>query len=421
MATDQAASGPDAGNAGEAKMTLGAAITAVLDGADKGAGDASPPPADISDEMTNPEVAKLAGKGKNTGDDREAEDAAAAADQTKDTKGEAADPAKDGDAKTLEAPKHWPAADKEAFGKLPKDGQETILKLAKNLEGGFTRKSQELSDKAKFADAIRGLFDEPTRAQLRSVGFDEAGAIRYLIESQRFATQDGPGYIKWAMQRTGVTPEQLGFAPQTQADGKTPHAGQPDPQTGSTGDPKLDELLADPAVKQLRTELAEAKQMLAKQQELLGDVAGRMTARERAEFEYVQGQQRQQTQGLQSLIGEFRSQLDDSGQLAFPHFDQVYRQMGAIMDTDPKLRAMPDGVDKMAAAYRKVVGGDPELSQPLIEAEVAKRLAAAQKKADAERAKRVAAVKPASGSPTQKTRVSSMDDAISAAFAKQGF
>jgi hypothetical protein len=35
MATDQAASGPDAGNAGEAKMTLGAAITAVLDGADK--------------------------------------------------------------------------------------------------------------------------------------------------------------------------------------------------------------------------------------------------------------------------------------------------------------------------------------------------------------------------------------------------
>ncbi len=424
---DQAASGPAEGNAGEAstRMSLGDAITAVLDRETKGGNAPPSTEGDIADELTNPAVAKLAAGNKqkagagSTGDEPHSEDAAAAPEGAEGDKPEAAP--KEGDAKELSAPKHWTEARKQAFAKLPSDGQKTLLEIARDLEGGFTRKSQELSDKAKFTDTVRGLFDETTRAQLRRAGTDEAGAIQYLLRQQQFATKDPVAYVKWAMQSLGVTPDHIG-SPQTKADGQV--AGQPGPQTQqpavSTGDAKLDELLADPAVKQLGTELAEAKKMIADQQRLLGDVAGRMSARERAEHEYLQSQQQQATQVLQHTISSFRSTLDESGQLAFPHFDQVYRQMGAIMDTDPRISQMPDGPEKMAAAYHKVVRGDPEFSQSIIDAEVAKRMAAERKKSDTERAKRAAAVKPASGAPTQKVRTNSLDDAISGAFTSRG-
>jgi hypothetical protein len=412
-------------------MFLGQAITAVLDGQSQGA-DASNP-ADIDDVLTNPDVAALAGKApsdKSTGDDRDGENADAAATSDSATTKEAA-PATGDANKVPTAPKHWPAADQQAFTKLPREGQETILKLAKNLEGGFTRKSQELSDKARFADTVRGLFDESTRAQLRRVGTDEIGAIQYLTKLQTFASQRPAEYVVWAMQNLKVRPEDIGLAPQTQAAGagakqpgdKTAQPAQATPQS-LTGDPKLDELLKDPAVEQLRSEFAKA-------QEEINSLKGKMTERERQEHEYAQHVREQQRQAQQTetnnilrLVNEFRTDLDEHGQLAFPLFDTVYQRMGAIMDTVPGIRVMPDGKEKMVAAYHYAVNGDAELSKPAfdarIEAEVSKRVAAASKQAETQRAKRATSIRPAVGAPTQRAKATSLDEAIAGAFTSRG-
>lgn len=429
---DQAASGPNTGDAGEASKMglLDQAITAALDGAGK-EGDVPKGEKlgdDIADEFTNPDMLdkiekSRKGKGNDdAGDKRDGEDAAAAQDGSGDKENEAVG---DDKAKAFVAPKHWPDADKQAFAKLPKEGQEIALKIAKNLEGGFTRKSQELADEVKYAKSVRSLWSDADRAQLQQAGIDEVGAVRYLVGLQRAATENPPGYIRWAMQTLGVRPEHL-FPQMSPAAGQQANPADPQQQQQTaqgSGDPKLDELLADPNVKRLETKLGQTEQLLA-------EVVGRMTQRERAEWEYMQRQEQQrkadehrQTQQLQSVVDQFRYAQDDNGLTLYPHFDAVAQQMGAIMDTDPRLKKMQDGIDKMAAAYRKVVGGDEELSAPIFEAEVSKRMAAAEKKREADRAKRVTAVRPASGAPTQRAKNSSnpLDDAILGAFAKSGF
>ncbi len=445
--TAQAASGPSEGDAGEAikSMGLDAAITAAFDGATDPNGDTpkgTTPGEDIADELTNPEVAKLRDKSAkptdNAGDDRAGEDAAAATESVDATKDKAVAP--EGDkAKALEAPKHWPEADRAAFAKLPKDGQEISLKLARNLEAGFTRKSQELSDTVKYAHQVRGLLSDQERAQLRQQGVSEVGAFQHLMQLQRFSAQRPTEYVQWAMQTLGVKPEdvfpQMKATAPAQAPGKDAAPGQQaaTPEASpTTGDAKLDELLADPAVKQLKSELAETKA-------LLDQVAGKLTARERSELQSRQNAEQQertrtyqQEQAIVGQIREFATTLDGDGRPAYPHFETLFRSMGALMDTDPDLRKLPDGPEKMKAAYDAALWARPDLRTGFIEAEANKRVAAekasaaqaaavAQKKAEADRARRVTGVRPASGAPTQKAKVGSLDDAINSAFSKSGF
>ena len=333
-----------------------------------------------------------AGVEKTAGDKRDGEDAAAAKDTAKAKDGEAA---KDGDApKTFEAPKHWPEADKQAFAALPPEGQSIVKRLAKDLEGGFTRKSQELGDKARYADAVRGLIDEPTRHQIASSGLNEVQYFAYLDRLQKFAAQDGPGYVKWAMQNLGVSPEQLGIP-----------AKQPD--QAATQASELDALLSDPKVKQLESELAQLKGIASpdKMREVVQAVLS----------EHMASHQRQ---SLQGIAASFRNAQSDDGQLLYPHFDTVQRHMGALMDADPELARMPDSPEKMKAAYEMAVYARPDLRNSFIEAETAKRVAAAEKAREVARAKSITSVKPGNGVPTQAVKSDNLDDIIRASMSQ---
>lgn len=90
------------------------------------------------------------------------------------------------------------------------------------------------------------------------------------------------------------------------------------------------------------------------------------------------------------------------------------------MDTDPDISAMPDGPAKLEAAYDRAVWAILSLRDAKIEAVKATAAAEAQKRAEAARAKAVTAVKPSSGVPAQRARISSLDDAINAAFSQSG-
>lgn len=375
------------GNAGKASSGLDEAITAAF------AASESPSETEVRPDRSaeSSKVEETAPETESAGDDAKGEKApqpktANKLESTKDTGAQEAP-------KVFEAPKHWSEADRSAFAGLPDDAKGIVSKLAKNLEGGFTRKSQELSDKAKFADGVRGLFNETDRNQLVQAGTDEVGVMRYLLDRQRHATTDPVGYVKWAMQALGVPPDKLGFS----------QASKPDEQKAPDD---IEALLRDPKVTDLEAKLAKLEQW--------------KTERET----YEQRQQREAYQlaqdGINRAFADFRSEQDDAGQLKYPHFDTVMPQMGALMQTDPDLLGMPDTPDKLEKAYDRAVWARPDLRQSFLEQEAQKRTQETEKRQAAERAKRVTAVKPAVNAGTSKSRHGSLDDALSAAFSKHG-
>lgn len=293
---------------------------------------------------------------------------------------------------SLSAPKHWPEADRTAFGRLPREAQEILLRKSRDLEGGFTRKSQELSDRAKFADTLRGLIDETTRVQLRTAGLDEAGYFRYLHSLQQEATRDPVGYIKMAMQALGVTPEKIGW---------------PSPPPPASSDDDIAKLLADPKVAQLESRVQQLQEIIDREQQ------------QRALA--IQARTANVVNTLNAQIQEFRESLDENGHLKYPHFDAVRKHMAALMETDPDLAKLPDGADKLQKAYDMAVWARPDLRQSLVEAEAQRKLAEAQKRRDAERAKKVAGIKPAAGVISTKPKAKTLEDALSEAMNKAGF
>jgi len=379
-----AVSGQDAGNTGETKqLSLEDAISAALAASNKDESDEQPEP------TPEPEKAEAEKPEAKAGDNRDGEDAGAAKDDAK-PKEEAAPR---GDAAAFEAPKHWPEADRKAFAAQPPEAQALIRRLAKDLEGGFTRKSQEIGDKARYADAVRSVIDDSTRNKLALQGANEVQYVQRLHEIQQFSEKDPKGFVRWSMQTLGVRPEDLFPAQQ-------PKAQQ------QSADQDLAALLADPRVNQLESELAQIK--------------GQLTERQQRELQAQHYQRSQRTQHLQSEVAKFRSALDDSGQLLYPHFDTVHPHMGALISTDPQLAQMPDSPELMKAAYDMAVWARPDLRQNLLEAEAAKRVAAAEKAREVERAKRVTAVRSAPAVNATPAKPTDLDAIIRESMNRSG-
>lgn len=322
-----------------------------------------------------------------------------------------AEAAPEGNATVREAPKHWPEDRRKAFAAWTKEVQDHALQVDKDLQAGFTRKSQELGDKAKYADAIRDSIDDTVRQQFAQAGMDEVAGVRYLSSLQKFATSRPVEYVGWVMQQLGVTPQHLGYS----ASSRQPEQRQQQPS--GTGNAELDALLTDPAVKQLSDQFGQFSQQA---QQRIQQLESQIAARQAAEHNYVQQQRHAEVQTTRNLWSSFRGELDDAGQLKYPHADALMQSMGALMDSKASLKSMPDGPEKLTKAYEMAVKADPELSQPFIEAEVAKRIAESEKKAAAARAKAVTGVRPASGAPAVPTKRGGLDAALDAAFTKHG-
>jgi hypothetical protein len=373
-----AASGLDAGNTGDKSDSLNDAISAAIKASDNAEVEAKVSEAPAKDPQAALE--------ETAGDKRAGEDASAAKEPAEAKGEEAKAPT------TFEAPKHWPEADKQAFSKLQPEAQEIIRRLAKDLEGGFTRRSQELGDKARYAEAVRGLFDDTTRHQIASSGINELQYIGWLNQCQQFATRDPPGYAKWVMQQLGVRPEDLGIHAPSQ---------QPDP-------PKQDELSSlfqDPKVNELEARLAQ--------------IQGHLSERQQAEQRYWQEQEYARKANIHGTIETFRTALDDHGQLRFPHFDQVRHVMAAKLN-DPEVARIADPIERMQAAYQDAVWARPDLRSSLLEQEASKRAADKIKAQEVARAKAVTAIRPASGVVANRATPKSLDDIIRDAMGQHG-
>jgi len=385
----QAVSGPEAGNAGETDQDSTASVG--LDAAiDKALGGITDQPASAPDKL------------KPSADDttQPSDRAAAPKDQTK----EQTDPAAPdkGNAGTT-APKHWPDERKAVFESLPTpEAKQAMLKLARDLEAGFTRKSQELSDQSKLGQTVSGLFTDAERRELQTINSNETAAIDYLLKLNRWAGQDPKAYIKWAMQTFEVKPDDLFGSPQPETKQETAPADQSS---------NLDDLLADPRLKALEAEFKPVK-------ELVQNLQRNWDSLEQGRIQAEQTRRQNHVLSLVNGINQFRSELDDSGQLKHPHFDRLKGAMGGLMHTT--LSHMPEGPEKMAKAYEMALRADPELHQEWVKHETAKAVEADRKQRDAAKARAATGIKPAIGVAQASSRTSSLDSAIEGAMSRFG-
>src|SRR5215204_5606576 len=54
-------------------------------------------------------------------------------------------------------PDHWASEDKEVFKALDKRGKEFLIRRHKEMEAGYTKKAQALSESAKVAESYKSM------------------------------------------------------------------------------------------------------------------------------------------------------------------------------------------------------------------------------------------------------------------------
>lgn len=283
-----------------------------------------------------------------------------------------------------EAPKHWPQKRRDAFGRFMAQNPEATaewLAHTKELEGEFTRKSQEHAQTRQFADSVRELFTPEHRAVMQASNMDEKGAIKWLLQVDGYARKDPAGYAKWFMQQAGLTPQQL-F-----------------PELGQGATPQADAEWQDPEIVKLREELGSLK--AAQQQQLQ-----RQEAYLRSQQE-AQQQQHQHT--INSAIEAFASSADESGNPLHPHFQEVEERMAWEFQNNPELKGKPVTQEALKLAYDVAVWANPSTRQAMLDAQQAAQQGDLARRQAADKARAAQTLKPKIGSAAGVTAVPPSD------------
>lgn len=240
------------------------------------------------------------------------------------TQDEAAD---DEEVQGIEAPAHWSSDFKDTFNALPSNAQEVFLQRYKDMEGDYTRKTQEVADIRRRASALDEVM-VPFRDEFARAGLDDIGAVRQLLGAHKFLRESPQQAIAWLAQNYGINTEAL------------------------AANEQADDDFADPQVKQLRDQVSQLQGYLQTQ---------------------AQQQQDAAVADTQHQITNFASVTKDDGSLAHPHFDAVRATMGGLIQS---------GVAQdMDAAYEMAVYANPELRGSLIDQQ-AEKVTAKQKQAE---------------------------------------
>jgi len=219
----------------------------------------------------------------------------------------------------MAAPNHWPKDFAAKFEALEAPAQHMFMERYKDLEGDYTRKTQEIAKYKKRNEA----FDEimaPFKGDFERAGMDEVGAVRQLLAAHDYLRKDPQNAIAWLANQYGVDMAAIG------------------------NDPAAEDEFADPQVKALQQQVAQ----------LTGFIQNQQTQ-----------QQSQVQQSTQSLIDQFAAETDANGNPKHPHFDRVRGVMGSLISSE--------NAKDLATAYEMAVYADPELRQ-----EQVKAMAAAQ-------------------------------------------
>lgn len=219
----------------------------------------------------------------------------------------------------LAAPNHWPKEFAAKFEALEPAAQHMFMERYKDLEGDYTRKTQDVAKFKKRNEAFDEMF-APFKGDFERAGMDEVAAVRQLLAAHDYLRKDPQNAIAWLANQYGV-------------------------DFGAVGnDPAAEDEYADPEIKALKQQVAQ----------LTGFIQNQQTQ-----------QQSQVEASTQSLIDQFASETDANGNLKHPHFERVRGVMGTLISAQ--------NAKDLNTAYEMAVYADPELRQ-----EQVKAMAAAQ-------------------------------------------
>ncbi len=256
---------------------------------------------------------------------------------------------KQGESKVVESAKSdalqplekWTDDVKTRFTTLDKESQKFLLDRHSELEGDYTKKTQEIGDtrrRYERLDEVLKPYDEIAKRQGADIAPHLAQAMQLYMNVQR----DPLAVVRNYVTANKLTPEQLGLV-------------GPDPNE-------------DPSIGALRSQLDQTRQELA----LLR-----------------QGQVQQTDGQLTGQIQAFKDAKDEAGIAKYPHFEKVRHLMAPLVEQGKSL----------AEAYEATAWTLPEHRQAAMKAEVEKAEKEAKKEADKARMEKVRKAKTAETLP----------------------
>ncbi|MGL1921979.1 MAG: hypothetical protein OCD03_13225 [Hyphomicrobiales bacterium] len=269
----------------------------------------------------------------------------------------------------LLASEHWDSEMTDAFATLNDTGKQAMLNMSKNLQAGFTRKSQETAEKVRSLDTIENSIPQGLKDTLQAQNMSTSEGVGNLIGLYEKSQQDPMGYMQWFAQQHGIDLGQMNQQPQE-------------------GSQQFD----DPAMAQLQQQIDGLNNQIAGQQ---------------------QTQQKAQHDQLNQTITDFKDTLDDGGNLKYPHYEQVKGMMGSILASQPEYQSMNDA-EALETAYQSAVYADPKLRDAMQTQAVNTQVEQHQKHLNLKKAKKAAPV-PSSAASTPAANMS-LDDIVSAAM-----
>ena len=275
------------------------------------------------------------------------------------------------DADDVAAPGHWPKELQDSFLQLDRTSQDILVERDKTWEAQATKKSMELSDKAGFADGVKGLFTDDQLQTMRLNGNDELTVIGQMVAANQLLATDPKKFIEWAADNYKV--DLQSFSGQEQTDDFFGGEAQQEQQQA-------------PDMDQLRSEVGSL---------VVSEI---------------------EQQRTNALLAEFTEAAVD-GEKTHPHFDTVRAGMAVLMRDDPAISAMPDSIAKMEAAYNSALFMNADLRGAAIEAEVARKSGDTKKAAAADKAKNAkSAIKPKSTTGKKGVPMGDLDAIIADAM-----
>lgn len=209
----------------------------------------------------------------------------------------------------LDAPSHWPEDRRRSFYSLPDDAKRVVLDRNKEANVAITKAQQEAAKYRRASETIHSMFTDDHRSQMASAGMDEAGAIRYLLQTHDAMNSDPVGFMKSLVQRTGITSEQLFGAPQQPA----------------TSQPQEPPVWRDPDVVAVENRLAEMQRIYAQD----------LSNREQQAKAYKQNEELRRQKWLQEQCDAFENTIGDDGNQKYAQLHAVMGDMANILRSDP--------------------------------------------------------------------------------------
>lgn len=267
----------------------------------------------------------------------------------------------------------WPAGDRDMFKNLPELAQKFLLRRHREMEAGFTQKTQAVAHLRDY-EPVAELF-QPYQAQLKMAGLTASQVIHKWAAAEQALQQDARGTLIRLAHMYGIDPKELaGAAP----------AQQQEPSQG--GGPSW--LEGDPVVQQLRNQVGQSQAHIA---------------------QFMQNQ-------AMGQIQSFADMRDSKGSLAHPYFEKVVGEMIALTQTERAAGRTPD----LEAIYSKACWANPEAREELLAAQRdAQRRDDARKSQEKAAASAKAGISVGSGAPlpgTDRPAPQSLDKTIAEAW-----